>query len=371
MIYHVMAEWESFSQYSGGAISRDVANLMRFDESRVVVAPRADDTWGFATDRVLTLPQLGAYARLRGKRSLPSWMSKLIIRYLFRPLLSRVGDGDVVWVHDEPFFSEALEAPVHFRRAKLVHHSHSSISSLISRGMFRPFVPDAVVFVSEAMRQECSRLFQGVSNTYVIHNGVDDGLFYPLRGHTPQNNAVPTVLYVGRLVPEKGIHVLSEAMRILRDRGVAVACKVVGASFSGGSRVSPYMKKLAAESPSNVEFLGHRFGEDLAREFRHADIFCCPSIWQEPFGNVNIEAMASGVPVVATRVGGIPEIAAEGGVVLVEPGSPISLADAIDSLVTDRDLRIKLACEAYKSAQRRFTWSAIYKQVQHVTESMR
>jgi glycosyltransferase involved in cell wall biosynthesis len=93
------------------------------------------------------------------------------------------------------------------------------------------------------------------------------------------------------------------------------------------------MRKLFKTKPSNVEFKGYRSAKDIGEEYRAADILCCPSIWQEPFGNVLIEAMACGIPVVATRVGGIPEIAAEGGVQLVEPNSAVELANALQKLI--------------------------------------
>src|SRR6202041_3487709 len=96
----------------------------------------------------------------------------------------------------------------------------------------------------------------------------------------------------------------------------------------------------------------------------------CPSIWQEPFGSVNVEAMASGIPVIATRVGGIPEIAAGGGVLLVEPDSPVELADALQKLIQDKDFRAKMGTEALASFQQRFRWSVIVRQHQELLESL-
>jgi len=80
--------------------------------------------------------------------------------------------------------------------------------------------------------------------------------------------------------------------------------------------------------------------------------------------------MACGIPVIATRVGGIPEIAAEGGVVLVEPNSPEALANAIQSLVEDENLRAQTASEGLASFKRRYTWEAVCVQYEGVATSV-
>jgi glycosyltransferase involved in cell wall biosynthesis len=105
-----------------------------------------------------------------------------------------------------------------------------------------------------------------------------------------------------------------------------------------------------------MRFIPHLLATEIAQEYRGADILCCPSICQEAFGKANIEAMACSIPVVATRVGGIPEIAAEGGLLLVNPNSAQELADSLQSLIEDKDLRKKLGREGFASFRRRFTW---------------
>jgi len=263
-----------------------------------------------------------------------------------------------------------LGAQIHAKGAKLIYHSESPITIYPNQSLFRSFSADAYIFASEAMRQEALRLVPDLGNTHSIHNGADERLFYPaVTGESPLN-PVPVILYVGRLHPEKGVHVLMAAMRILQERRIAVVCKVVGSSFSGGSKPTAYAKSLTRDRPSNVQFKDFRVQTGLAEEYRSADILCCPSIFQEPFGSVNIEGMACGIPVVASRVGGIPEIAAEGGVILVEPNSAVELADALQKLVEDKDLRTKIALEGLSSFQRRFTWRAIFKQYQDVANAL-
>jgi spore coat protein SA len=369
MIYHLLCE--PFSAYSGLALSNVTANMMQFEESSIVVCPQADNTWGFGSDRIMVIPQLRV-GNIRGWQHVPFWIKRPLLCRIFGRLLSKLREGDIVWCHNWASIAEAIEQEIHSTGAKLIYHAHNSLAARAARNGLRSLNPDALIFNSEAMRQEVLNLVPGLKNTFTIHNGVDEALFYPVAPGAAQKNTIPIILYVGRLVRIKGAHVLIEAMKILQERQVEATCKVVGSSHAGGSsrKVTPYMRLLQEECPANVEFVGFRAATDIAEEYRRADIFCCPSIWQEPFGSVNVEAMASGIPVIATRVGGIPEIAAGGGVLLVEPDSPVELADALQKLIQDKDFRAKMGTEALASFQQRFRWSAIVRQHQELLESL-
>ncbi len=370
MIYHVLPELELFCTRRGGAISKNISNIMRFDESKVVVCSASASAWEFPPERIVVIPELLPYGKLKGRRFLPSWIKGPFFRRVFRPLLSRLEEGDIVWCHNQPYFAAALEQSVHAQGAKFILHAHDPYVPRTARRAFQSFTPDAWVFVSESLRQRFVQLLPEMKSFYVAHNGADERLFYPLPVLERQNNPVPVVLYVGRLHSWKGAHVLVEAMRILQKRGVPAHCRVVGSSFAGGSKATSYVRLLHRSSPSNVEFVPYRDAMKIAEEYRAADILCCPSIWQEAFGNVNIEAMACAVPVVATRVGGIPEIAADGGILLVEPDSAVAIADGLQKLIQDRDLRLKMGVEGVKSFRRRFTWSAVCMRYREIAESV-
>lgn len=370
MIYHLLPELEPFSATKGGALARDVANIMRLNPSHVVACSQADDTWGFDVDRILVLRGLRAYNQIRGKRFLPRWTTGLLLQQAFQPLLTGLKSGDVVWCHNQLVFSAALYSSVHAKGAKLIHHFHDGHAHYAARSAMRSFLPDASIFVSEFTRQQWLSLFPWLQNTHAIPNGADEALFHPRPKAEVRTTVVTEVLYVGRLQPEKGVHVLIDAMRVLQERNVDVVCRVVGSAIFGGNKPTPYVNSLLKASPTNVRFEGRRSAQRIAEEYRAADILCCPSIWQEPFGNVNIEAMASAIPVVATRVGGIPEIAADGGVLLVEPGSVVGLADALQKLIEDKELRITVAEKGLRSFQRRYTWTAVCREYQEVTDSL-
>jgi spore coat protein SA len=368
MIYYLLNE--PFSSSRGLALSRIVASMMRKDDASVVICPEADDSWGFPSERVrvvrrlLPLSLILKGSNMRGWRFLPVSVRRFIICRLLSSLLSLLKAPDIVWCYNWPYVAEALERATRFRGALLVYHAQNSIAAYDRVPLFHTFKPDAYVFNSEAIRQEALAIWPAMRNTFTVHNGADESLFFPPPSGTRRNNETPVILYAGRLVPEKGAHVLLDAMWALWKNNVRCTCKIVGSAHAGRRRDSnsAYIRSLLKRCPPNVMFLGFLTAAEIAEQYRAADIFCCPSIWQEPFGLVNIEAMASGLPVVASRVGGIPEIAAHGGVVLVEPGSPTDLAHVLADLLGDKERREEIASSGVVSFQRYFTSTAIYRQ---------
>ena len=130
----------------------------------------------------------------------------------------------------------------------LLYHAHNPLTDRPTRSAFKVFTPHACIFVSDAIRQRALKWIPWLSNTYVVHNGADDAVFYPASPETRPKNPIPVVLFVGRLVPVKGVHVLMEAMRILQERKVKILCRIVGSSFLHGSKVTPYVRDLLDKS---------------------------------------------------------------------------------------------------------------------------
>jgi spore coat protein SA len=197
----------------------------------------------------------------------------------------------------------------------------------------------------------------GPLRSAVIPNGADAHYFFP--ANAARLPAPATILFVGRLVPAKGAHVLVEAMRILQQRGIGARAVIVGSAAFGVDRETTYVRGMRHSAPSNVAFAPYKTGAKLAEEFRQATVFCCPSVFEEPFGMVNVEAMACGLPVVATEVGGIPEVFNEGGALLVPPCHPEKLADALVQVLLNSDLRTCLARQGQKSFRKNFTWEVV------------
>lgn len=169
------------------------------------------------------------------------------------------------------------------------------------------------------------------------------------------------ILYVGRLIPIKGVHHLLAAMPEIVGKVPEALLLVVGGAFYGSKRLTPYVRRLrrmSAPLRNHVRFVPYVPHSEVDDWFRLADVLVVPSARREAFGLVNVEAMAAGVPVVATRAGGMPEIVEEGVTGLtVEPDALESnLAPAIIYLLQNEDVAHCMGKRSVERVQRLFTW---------------
>ncbi|MCU1538594.1 MAG: hypothetical protein JWP82_2945 [Humibacillus sp.] len=188
-----------------------------------------------------------------------------------------------------------------------------------------------------------SRIGGRPDNLHVLRNGVDTEAFRPRpkprhAGPHQPGDGPPTILFVGNVVPHKGAHHLVAAAGALARRTRDFRVRIVGSSgLRGSERLSPYelaLRRAAEPLGELVEFTPFTDRRSIAGVYAAADVFCMPVDWQEPAGQVVTEAMASGLPVVSARSGGIPEYLGPEGV-YVDPREPEQLAEALHALVAD------------------------------------
>lgn len=249
---------------------------------------------------------------------------------------------------------------------------------------------DAVVAVSEETKSDLLRLFNvDPHKIHVIHNGIDNHEYRRIEapevllkhGVDPDR---PYVLFVGRITRQKGIIHLVRAIERMAPGFQVVLC--AGA---------PDTPEIAAEMQAAVAAAQARregviwiqsmlpVAEKIAM-YSHADVFCCPSIY-EPFGIINLEAMACETAVVASAVGGIKEVVVHGETGLLVPldqqnESPFEaldpgafaadLAEAINSLMADPDRRRRMALAGRQRAVDRFSWTSIARRTHNLYETL-
>lgn len=370
MIYHILPEREPFSDIKGGALSRWVGNVAR-DTQCVVVCPDYDETWQFPPEQILQLQELKRYGEL--SVSIPQGLYFAHFLRVFgvldplRSLIPLLVSGDILWVHNRPYTAAHLEKVLAGKGIKIVLHLQNSKTGFLDRRIIASLRETSILFCSDFLATETAASSDLTTlKNFVVYNGANGQRFFPSEA---RGNGVPRIAFAGRIVQNKGIHVLLAAMQILQSRGVTATCTVIGGP-QHGRRNTAYAASLKALTPSNTTFCGYLAGDDLAEALRNADIFCCPSTWNEPFGMVIVEAMASGLPVVASDVGGIPEILRWGGGTLVPPNNPEALANALEHFVLDASARRKAAEDALQSFREHFTWPIVRKQYREILDEL-
>lgn len=237
---------------------------------------------------------------------------------------------------------------------------------------------DAIIAVSRETRDDVLRLFEvDPARVHVIHNGIDPDEYRPdpgtdvltRHGIDPQK---PFVLFVGRITRQKGIIHLVNAIPEI-DPGVQVVlCAGAPDTPEIGREMAEGVAAVAGSRPGVIWIRDMLPRADVIQLYGHAAVFCCPSVY-EPFGIINLEAMACETAVVASAVGGIPEVVVpEETGLLVDPGlrpgsfDPLDaatfssdLASAINRLAADPALRERFGKAGRQRAVEQFSWDSI------------
>ncbi len=250
---------------------------------------------------------------------------------------------------------------------------------------------DAIIAVSSETKRDIERLFDvDPARVHVIHNGIDLKEYYKvdstdaLKRYGIDPNK-PYLLFVGRITRQKGIIYLVRAIQYMDPHFQIVLC----AGAPDTPAIATEMKDAvenATKKRSDVIWIAEMIDRNAVTElYSHAAVFCCPSIY-EPFGIINLEAMACETAVVASAVGGIKEVVVDGEtgfLVLLEqmkesPFEPLDpakfsrdLAAKINQLMGDITLREKFGKAGRKRAEEKFSWSAIAQKTKALYESLK
>jgi glycogen synthase len=229
---------------------------------------------------------------------------------------------------------------------------------------------DAVIAVSQAMRDDIiSHYNVDPARVVVIHNGIDLAAYRRVEDRKAldaRGIRQPYVLFVGRVSRQKGITYLLEAAESFPEGVTLVLC--------ASSPDTPELQEEVVQKVSrmrNVVWIDRMLPKsELVQLYSHASVFVCPSVY-EPFGIINLEAMACETAVVATAVGGIPEVVEDGITgILVEPGNPVDLARAVTGILESPDVARRMGEAGRARVEERFSWQAIAKQTKRLYEEI-
>ena len=224
----------------------------------------------------------------------------------------------------------------------------------------------AVIAVSSGMRSDVLSTYPAVpaGRVHVIRNGIDTEEYAPdpatdVLERYQVDPARPAVIFVGRITRQKGVPVLLRAAAHLDPAAQLVLCAGQPDTPELAAEVESLVDSLR-EARSGVIWIPEMLPKPAVIQLlSHATVFACPSLY-EPLGIVNLEAMACGTAVVASAVGGIPEVVSDGETgLLVPPGDPAALAVALNALIDDPARAAAMGRAGRERAIAEFGWQAI------------
>jgi len=235
----------------------------------------------------------------------------------------------------------------------------------------------AVVAVSDGMRSDILSVYPEISpeRVRVIRNGINTLEYAPdpsadvLEKHGVDRER-PYVIFVGRITRQKGVPVLLRAAASLDPSAQLVLCAGAADTQELGEEVASLVAELQA-SRTGVLWIPEMLPKpEIIQLLTHALAFVCPSVY-EPLGIVNLEAMACSTAVVASRVGGIPEVVDDGVTgLLVPPDNPAALADALNLLLRDPGRAEAMGRAGRERAVTEFSWETVAAQTVALYESL-
>ena len=302
---------------------------------------------------------------------------------------------DIAHIHTFSQFVPIIRA--FNRKIKIVLHMHCEWLTQFDFEMIegRLRYTDLIIGVSDYITEKIRRRFPHLANRcQTLHNAAAINTLGEESHQSVLNkNDVKKLLFVGRVSPEKGVHILLEAFQQVIKQYPQVQLEIVGQQgalametlialsedskekdlkrFYRGNYISFLKNQLSSSETSKVSFLGvipHRL---LAKLYRDAHLCVVPSVCNEPGAVPVFEAMAMRCPLIATRSGGTPEVVADAKTgLLVERGNAVALEEAILRLLSDEELRESIAEAGHEQVMKFYSWDKYVKKLLHLYKSV-
>jgi len=278
----------------------------------------------------------------------------------------RLKNYDIIHFHGGdltlPLFSYTVKKPKIF-------HSHGLSLDFYKRYFLSRLILKNIANLYIAVSKDTQRKFidLGIPKNKIrlLPNGVDTKTFRPSKKKIDN-----LLLFVGRITYAKGLHILLESLRYLKNK---IHLVVIGPPEWDFEYFREILKRIENENRKGIHkitYLSEQEPISIVKWYQKASIFVLPSLI-EAFAIVNIEALACETPVIATNTGGIPEAIQQGkNGILVPPNNPIKLAEAIQYLLDNKDVRAKLGQEGRKIVEENYSSSLIANKLRRIYEEM-
>ncbi len=269
----------------------------------------------------------------------------------------RKQDYDYIILENRPSYALKLKG---VSKAKLIYHLHNE--KLTKQTPAYQEIYDAayiIICVSDFVKNSVKSINPNDTKCVTVYNGIDLKAFsakqtHITRQHVGLHNQDFVLIYSGRINQEKGIKELIAAMNKLTDYP-QIKLLVIGSSFFGNATEDDDFTKELRDRTKNIQnrifFTGFILYNKVPAYLKLADLAIVPSMWDEAFGLTVLEAMATGLPLITTRSGGIPEICEDVACILSRENIIDNLAEAIVNLYNHPEVRANMALQSFSRAQ--------------------
>ncbi|WP_020167624.1 MULTISPECIES: glycosyltransferase family 4 protein [Methylotenera] len=289
----------------------------------------------------------------------------------------QVAGFDIVVIHNEPnllLFLRKLPSQKLILHMHNEHLTHAAFRWLYRRALRKA---DLVICVSAYIKNSATQIFPEHAHKFeVLFNATNPEVFKPYGEQAKQaiNNIINFeddkiyLLYVGRLTAEKGVHILIEAFAQLLQSMPNARLIITGSSFFEGATKTAYQQSLISHAKPvshAIVFTGFIPHEKLRYLYSAADLVVLPSIWQDPCPLVVLESMASGTCLVATKVGGIPEIIVNGkDGMLVEANNSHAITQCLLAILNEPEKKSQIEQAARQKIESAYAWQHLVKKLE-------
>jgi glycosyltransferase involved in cell wall biosynthesis len=290
---------------------------------------------------------------------------KLGVNLIPGRFLNLMKDYDIIHFHEAefsfPLFSSFVKKPkiLHLHGLRRDYFERYYLSRMMLKNA-------ADIYLSLTNQMKRDLIILGISQDRIVNfpNAVDTDVFYP------QEKLDDQVLYVGRITPDKGLHILLRSLRYVKK---SVSLKIAGPLDCVPDYYHNILALIQDENQRgihNIEYLGKVDQTTLVKLHQKSSIFVQPSTY-EPFSIAVLEAMSCETPVVATKVGGMPEVIEDRETGIIVPvNNPLKLARAIGYLLENKDIRMRFGEAGRKRVKKNFTVDVLVKKLFTIYEKM-